>query len=118
MAHFLSLRKAPFRHAKWPILECDMVLFSPRNGLNRTAKRAISERHSIYFGLRHRVYERPVCQETASDTSDLTFPHIYFEKIFCQNKIKKNRKFAACFFFKNVDIGHNKDHGKTESDEQ
>ncbi len=81
-------------------------------------KRAISERHSIYFGLRHRVYERSVCQETASDTSDLTFPHIYFEKIFCQNKIKKNRKFAACVFFKNVDIGHNKDHGKTESDEQ
>ena len=68
-------------------------------------KRAISERHSIYFGLRHRVYERPVCQETASDTSDLTFPHIYFEKIFCQNKIKKNRKPVLRISLKNNDMG-------------
>ena len=69
-------------------------------------------------GLHFRVYEKPIQPGMTFIIPDLTFPHIYFEKIFCQNKIKKNRKFAACVFFKNVDIGHNKDHGKTESDEQ
>ena len=26
--YFFVLRKAPFRKPKWPILECNMVLFS------------------------------------------------------------------------------------------
>ena len=40
----------------------------------------------------------------ASDMSNLTFLYISFAKIFCQNKVKKNRKFVFRFAFKNGDI--------------
>ena len=57
-----------------------------------------------YFGLQNRVYEKPVCLEIASDTSELTFIHISFAKKFCQNKVKKNCKFISQFFFNNTYI--------------
>ena len=47
-----------------------------------------------FFGLRYGVDEKPVCHEMALDTSDLTFIYISFAKIFCQNKVKKNRKYV------------------------
>ena len=57
-----------------------------------------------YLRLRNGVYQKPVCPEMASDTPVLTSLHISFAKIFCQNKIKKNRKFVLQFAFENGDI--------------
>ncbi len=57
-----------------------------------------------YLGLRNGVYQKPVCPEMASDTPVLTFIYTSFAKIFCQNKIKKNRKFVLQFAFENGDI--------------
>ena len=34
----------------------------------------------------------------------LTFLHTFFEKIFCQNLVKKNRKLILMFSFENADI--------------
>ena len=36
---------------------------------------------------------------------DLTFVYISFAKIFCQNLVKKNRKYVALFSSLNADIG-------------
>ncbi len=36
--------------------------------------------------------------------SHLTFLHTSFEKIFCQNLVKKNRKLILMFSFENADI--------------
>ena len=82
-----------------------MVLFSPRNGLNRTAKRAISQRRMNFFGLRYRVYKRAAQPETGFITPDLTSIHISFTKIFCQNKVKKNCNSFSGFSLKDTDIG-------------
>ena len=108
--HFIALRKAPFRPAKWPILECEMVLFSPWNGLNRNAKRAISQRRTYLFGLRYGVYHKTIWTERAFITSDLTFIHTSFAKIFCQNKVKKNCKFVSPFFPDNVCVMRERKH--------
>ncbi len=35
---------------------------------------------------------------------DLTFIYISFAKIFCQNTVKKNRKFVSPVFVKNADV--------------
>ena len=82
-----------------------MVLFSPRNGLNRTAKRAISQRRMNFFGLRYRVYKRAAQPETGFITPDLTSIHVSFAKIFCQNKVKKNCNSFSGFSLKDTDIG-------------
>ena len=63
-------------------------------------KRAISERKMRFFGLRYGIYQNAVKDETGFIMPDLTFPHISFAKIFCQNRIKKNRKFNIKFSFK------------------
>ena len=46
------------------------------------------------FGLRYGVYEAVVRAEIASIRRDLTSIHTSFAKIFCQNYVKKNRKFV------------------------
>ena len=48
---------------------------------------------------------------------DLTFIHISFAKIFCQNLVKKNCKFISSVFVKNVDIRRVDRYGKYLSDE-
>jgi len=45
---------------------------------------------------------------------DWTFPYFYFEILFCQNKVKKNRKSVPRVFFKNTDIRRGKRHRKYE----
>ena len=47
---------------------------------------------------------------------NLTFLHTSFEKIFCQNLVKKNCKFVAGVFSHNACIGHEKGHGKCTSE--
>ena len=39
---------------------------------------------------------------------DLTFIYTSFAKIFCQNKIKKNRKYVTRFFVENAHIKREK----------
>ena len=102
------LQKAPFRLAKWPISGDEKHHIAPWNRLNRTAKWALSERNINIFGLCYRVYENTLWSETALITWILTFLHISFEKIFCQNKIKKNSKYVSQFSFKNAGIRHKK----------
>jgi len=43
---------------------------------------------------------------------DLTFIHISFTKIFCQNLVKKNCKYVALVFAENVSIMWKKEDGK------
>ena len=47
-----------------------------------------------YFGLCYGVYLKTMKPETASATPVLTFLHTSFEKIFCQDYVKKNCKFV------------------------
>ena len=57
-----------------------------------------------FFGLWYRVYQKTIKPGIAPDIPDLTFIYTSFAKIFCQNKIKKNRKFVLRFAIKNSDI--------------
>ena len=57
------------------------------------------------LGLRYGVYHKTVMSEIAPITSVLTFLYISFAKIFCQNKIKKNRKPVLRISLKNNDMG-------------
>ena len=57
-----------------------------------------------FSGLWYGVYQKTIRPGMASDMSILTFLYISFAKIFCQNKIKKNRKFVLRLVFKNGDI--------------
>ncbi len=43
-----------------------------------------------YYGLHYRVCEEIVRPEMAFNVLNIAFPHISFEILFCQNKIKKN----------------------------
>ena len=112
MAHFLSLRKAPFRHAKWPILGCDMVLFGLWNRLYCMMKWALSERRTYFFGLWYRVYQKAVLYWISFILYVLTFLYISFAKIFCQNLVKKNCKFVAWVYSVNAGICHKKKYGE------
>ena len=85
-----------------------MAYIEPQNRLYRTAKWALSESETDFSGLRYGVYEKPICPEPASDMSDLTFVHISFAKIFCQNSVKKNRKLVFKFFIENNVISREK----------
>ena len=67
-------------------------------------KWAISEHGMNFFGLRYGVYQRATLSWMSFIIYDLTFIYISFAKIFCQNKIKKNRKFVLRIAFKNGDI--------------
>ena len=71
-------------------------------------KWAISEHGINLFRLRYGVYEKPICSEPASDMPDLTFIHISFAKIFCQNNVKKNRKLVFKFFIEDDVISREK----------
>ena len=92
--HFIVLRKAPFWLTKWPILWDEKHHIAPQYRLYRTAKWALSENKMSIFGLRYGVYEAVVRAEIVSIRRDLTSIHTYFTKIFCQNYVKKNRKFV------------------------
>ena len=48
-----------------------------------------------FSGLRFGVYRKTIKPQMASETVILTFLHTSFAKIFCQNYVKKNRKFAS-----------------------
>ena len=54
----------------------------------------------------------------ASDMSDLTFIHISFAKIFCQDFVKKNCKFASPVSIKKADVRRERRHGNILSDER
>ena len=53
----------------------------------------------------------------ASDMSDLTFIHISFANLFCQNFVKKNCKFASPVSIKKADVRREKRYGNILSDE-
>ena len=72
-------------------------------------KWAISESETNSFGLCYGVYQKAVCTGTGLITPHLTFLYTSFEKIFCQNLVKKNCKFVAGVFSHNACIGHEKD---------
>ncbi len=55
-------------------------------------------------GLQHRVYERAINAETVFMMRYLTFVYISFPNLFCQNKIKKNRKYAPYIFTKDTEM--------------
>ena len=67
------------------------------------------------FPVQHRrVYDIAVRSEMVFMILDWTFPYFYFEILFCQNKVKKNRKSVSWVFFKNADIRRGKRHRKYE----
>ena len=103
--HFVVLRKAPFRHAKWPISEAEKHHIAPWNGLDRNAKWALSESKTNIFGLCYGVYHKTVCGKMTFITRYLTFLYISFAKIFCQNKVKKNCKYVSLKSNKKADWG-------------
>ena len=66
-------------------------------------KWALSERETNFSGLSDWVYQNTIPPEMHFMTPDLTFPHAYFPNLFCQKKVKKNRKLVPRVFFKNAD---------------
>ena len=54
--------------------------------------------------LRYGVYDIAVQSEMAFIIPDWTLPYISFEILFCQKKVKKNRKLVPRVFFKDADI--------------
>ena len=54
----------------------------------------------------------------ASDMPNLTFIHISFAKIFCQDFVKKNCKFASPVSIKKADVRRERRHGNILSDER
>ena len=79
-------------------------------------KWAISESETNGFGLCYGVYQKAVCTGTGLITPHLTFLYTSFEKIFCQNLVKKNCKFVAGVSSHNTCIWHEKRLGKCTSD--
>ena len=110
--YFSALQKAPFRLAKWPILDAKIGHIALWNGLYRTAKWAISEHGTDFFGLRYGVYQKAVRTGTGHLMPRLTFIHISFAKIFCQNLVKKNCKHVFKFFTEDSGIRMEKKRGK------
>ena len=100
---FLAVQKAPYGHAIWPISGAEMHHITPQYGLNRTTKRALSERNMNLFWPRYRVYQKTALSEMPFITQNITFPHAYFPNLFCQKKVKKICKYVARVFFKNTD---------------
>ena len=110
--HFIALQKAPFRHAKWAISGCNIVLFGPWNGLYCMMKWAISEHGMNFFGLWHRVYQKTLRTGIVVIWWYLTFIHTSFGKIFCQNKVKKNCKLTVRFVLKYIGSRRQKNYEK------
>ena len=92
---FPALQKAPFRHAKWPFSEAEKHHIAVQYGLFRMTKRAISEREMCFSGLCYGVYQNVVRTGMGLIMPYLTFVYISFEKIFCQNSVKKNCKYVS-----------------------
>ena len=67
-------------------------------------KRALSECRLNFPVLRYGVYEIAVQSEMAFIIPDWTLPYISFTILFCQKKVKKNRKLVPRVFFKDADI--------------
>ena len=86
------MQKAPFRHAILPISEDEMLNIMPWYRRNRTMKRAISEREMNFSGPCFTVDDNANSYEPAFIVHDLTFLYISFAILFCQKKVKKNRK--------------------------
>ena len=96
--HFVVLQKASFRNAIKPISGAEKHHIAPRNGLFRPAKWALSESETSDFGLCYGVYRKTIKPEMAFISLNLTFLHISFAKIFCQNLVKKNCKIITRVF--------------------
>ena len=107
-----TLRKAPFRHAKWPISGAEKHHIAPWYGLNRMMKWALSESKMNDSGLWYRVYEKGIQAEMDSQTLNLTFLHTSFPNLFCQNNVKKNCKLILRVFHKNADVRCDESHKK------
>ena len=114
--YFFVLQKAPFRLAKWPILEAEKHHIAPWNGPYCTTKWAISEGKMYLSGLCFGVYRKVIHSKTGLIMPYLTFIYISFAKIFCQNFVKKNCKSDLWVFFKNIGIKQEKRHVKPEPD--
>ena len=67
-------------------------------------KRALSECRLNFPVLRYGVYDIAVQSEMAFIIPDWTLPDISFAILFCQKKVKKNRKLVPRVFFKDADI--------------
>ena len=89
-----------------------MGFFVLRNGLYRTAKWAISEHRTHFFGLRYGVYQKAVRTGTGYIMPYLTFIHTSFANLFCQNLVKKNCKHVFKFFTEDSGIRREKKRGK------
>ena len=114
----IVLQKAPYWHAIWPISGAEKHHIAPRNGLFRTAKRALSESKTSDFGLCYGVYRKTIKHEMAFISLNLTFLHISFAKIFCQNLVKKNCKIITRVFVNTPVSGIRKSTKRYESDVQ
>ena len=102
--YFFTLQKAPFRLAKWPVSEAEKHHIAPWNRLFRTTKWAISESKMHLFGLWYGVYRKAIHSKTGVIMLYLTFIYISFEKIFCQNFVKKNCKYTPWVSSENTDM--------------
>ena len=103
-SHFYTLQYTLFRHAKWPVSWVEKHHIVPWYRLNRTVKRALSEPKMSCLRLQKRVYPDAVLAERIFVIPDLTFLHIYFSNLFCQNIVKKNRKSVVWVFINDADI--------------
>ena len=80
-----------------------MLNITPWYIRNQTLKRALSERRMICSGIWYGVCQNAVRAKRAFIIWNLTSPYVYFPKIFCQKKVKKNCKSASRVFFINAD---------------
>ena len=103
--YFPVLRKAPFRHAKWPISGAEMHHIALWYGLNQTMKWALSESGTNFSGLCYGVHHNTVLSEISFIMYDLTFIKTSFPILICQNNVKKICKFLPWVFLQNTGIG-------------
>ena len=110
--HFSVLQYAPFRLAIKPISEAEKHHIAVQYGLFRMTKWAISERETCFSGLWCGVYQNVVRTGMGFTMLYLTFVYISFEKIFCQNSVKKNCKYVSGVLLRSDDAGGGKWCGK------
>ena len=103
--YFPVLRKALFRHAKWPISGAEMHHIALWYGLNQTMKWALSEIETNFSGLCYGVHHKAVLSEISFIMYDLTFIKTSFPILICQNNVKKICKLCPRVFLKNTGIG-------------
>ena len=110
--YFFVLQYAPFRLAIKPISEAEKHHIAVQYGLFRMTKWAISERETCFSGLCYGVYQNVVRTGMGFTMLYLTFVYISFEKIFCQNSVKKNCKYVSGVLLRSDDAGGGKWCGK------